>query len=348
MQPKESVRNMAPYNPPTSSRSDFIRLDFNENTSGCSPKVLQALRTITEKEFCMYPEYNELKNDIAKLNDIDKNKIIPTNAGDEGIMLVMNTFIEKGDDILLPTPTFAMFKFYAQLNDADIKEVQYNENLLFPIDNLLNKINEKTKMIILVNPNNPTGTSIKRDDIIRVLEKAKDSIVFLDEAYYDFTKNTCIDLIDKYQNLVILRSFSKAFGLGGLRLGYLISNKENIKIFQKVNSPYSISFIANKVLKAAIEDFDYVDNYVSQIMKNKEFLYNEFEKMNIKYYKGDANFFLADFGESYKIIYDKLKERGILLRDRNSYVKNTLRITVGTKKQCELLIKELNEIWMKR
>jgi histidinol-phosphate aminotransferase len=344
IRPKKSIEKMEPYSPPISSRCNFIRLDFNENFSGCSPFAIEVLKTITRDEVSMYPDYNELRNDIAKLNNIDPSKILPINAGDEGIMLMMNTFLEKNDKILLPTPTFAMFKFYAQINDANIVEVKYNEDLSFPIINLLEKIDDKTKLIILVNPNNPTGTSIKKEDIIRILNKAKNSIVFLDEAYFDFTKNTCIDLIDKYDNLVILRSFSKAYGLAGLRLGYLISCEDNIKIFQKVNSPYSISFIANKLLKAAIQDKDYVENYICEIKDNKNFLYEEFEKLKIKYFKGDANFFLADFGTNYNLVYQKLKENNILVRDRNTYVKNTLRITVGTKQQCKLLINILKKI----
>ena len=338
---------MAPYSPPTCSRSEYMRLDFNENTVGCSPKVIEALKTVTASELSMYPEYNELRKLIADFVKVDMSKIIPTNAGDEGIMLIMNTFVSKGDTVLLPTPTFAMFKFYAELNGANIKNVQYKPDLSFPTDEVLNAINENVKLIVLVNPNNPTGTSILRKDIIKILDKAKNSIVLLDEAYSEFTKETCVDLIDKYPNLVILRSFSKAFGLGGLRLGYLISNKENIELFQKVNSPYSITCLANKIVKAALEDYEYVENYVGEIITNKKYLYNELNKLGIKFYQGSANFFLVDFGLRYKTVYAGLKKLGILVRDRNSYVKNCLRITVGKKEQCEKLIEALKIILTK-
>lgn len=347
IKPKKTVQEMAPYYPPTSNRSNFIRLDFNENTIGCSPKVIEALKSVTANELCMYPDYQELRKLIADFNKVDILNIIPTNAGDEAIMLVMNTFIDKGDTILLPSPTFAMFKFYAQLNGANIKKIQYNDDFSFPINQLLNSITDEVRLIVLVNPNNPTGTSIDKKDIIKILDKAKKSIVLLDEAYYDFTQETCIELIETYPNLVILRSFSKAFGLGGLRLGYLISNKNNIEIFQKVNSPYSITSLATRIIKAALEDYDFVQDYVSEIKTNKEYLYQEFTRLNIKYYTGSANFFLADFGKNYKDVFNGLKENNILLRDRNSYVRNCLRITVGTKKQCELLIKFLERILLK-
>jgi len=341
---KKAVQEMAPYSPPTSSRSGKIRLDFNENTVGCSPKVIEALKKVTAEELSMYPEYDKLKKLVADFNKIDTSKIILTNAGDEGIMTVMNTFVDKGDKVVLPTPTFAMFKFYAQLNSAEIINVNYYKDLSFPIKEVLDAINDTIRLVVLVNPNNPTGTSIERKDIVSILDKVKQSIVLIDEAYYDFTNDSCIDLIDDYPNLVILRSFSKAYGLGGLRLGYLISNSKNIELFQKVNSPYSITSIAGVVVKAALDDYNYVDNYILMINQNKQYLYNEFDRLKIKYFKGSANFFLADFGKNYKFVYDELKKNNILLRDRNSYVKNCLRITIGTKDQCVELIKNLDKI----
>ena len=343
IKPRKSVELLAPYNPPLNKRSDFVRLDFNENTVGCSPKVLEALKSVTNEEISMYPDYTELRKLIANLNKIDPKCILPTNAGDEGIMLVLNTFVDKDEKIVLPSPTFAMFKFYSEIIGAKIVKVNYNKDLSFPINRVIDEIDSKTKIIVLVNPNNPTGTSILKEDIIEILKKAKDSIVLLDEAYFDFTGETCIDLINKFKNLIILRSFSKAYGLGGLRLGYLIANQEVISILQKVNSPYSITSLATRILKAAISDREFVKNYVNEIKQNKDYLCNELDKLNIKFYKGDANFLLVDYGKDYQKVNDWIKEYGILVRNRNSYVKNTLRITVGTKEQCENLIDSLKK-----
>ncbi|PIN97379.1 MAG: histidinol-phosphate transaminase, partial [Nitrosopumilus sp. CG10_big_fil_rev_8_21_14_0_10_33_7] len=179
---------MDEYIPPLEGRRGLLRLDFNENTLGPSPKVLEALRNMTDEDLAAYPEYLKFKKQLAAYLEINENKLLLTNATDEAINVVMQTYVEKGDEVILPVPTFAMFKFYAQAAAAKITEVLYSKNLSFPTEKVLKKISKKTKVIILCNPNNPTGTLIDKKDIVKVLEKAKNSIVMIDEAYNQFSK----------------------------------------------------------------------------------------------------------------------------------------------------------------
>ncbi|MEK6949855.1 MAG: histidinol-phosphate transaminase [Nanoarchaeota archaeon] len=343
IKPRKAVLEMDEYNPPTAGREDYIRLDFNENAEGCSQKALDALRKIKAGTLAAYPEYSKLTKELAKYCNVREDEILPTNATDEAIKTIIETYAEKGkDEIIIPTPTFAMFKFYAQLNEALIKEVLYNDDLSFPTSKVLNSINKKTKIVILVNPNNPTGTSIKDEDITKIIEKAKnnEALVFIDEAYWQFYGKTSIPLIKKYDNLIVTQTFSKAFGLAGLRLGYIVSNKENIKNMAKALSPYSVNAAAISCGLASLNDAEYANNYAKEVSESKKIIYDELEKLKIKYYPSDANFVLLKLGKNSGIFCRKMKESGILVRDRSSdpLLEGCVRITLGTKEQTKKLI----------
>lgn len=348
IKPRKAVMEMNEYNPPTSGREDYLRLDFNENTIGCSPKVIETLNKIKQGNLSVYPEYNRLRKALASYCNVDAEEVIPTNATDEAIKTIIETYIDRNkDEIIIPMPTFAMFKFYAQLNEAVIREVLYNANLSFPTDRVLSAINKNTKIVVLVNPNSPTGTSINDSDIIKIVEKAQrnDAVVMVDEAYCQFYGKTSIPLIKKYDNLIVTQTFSKAFGLAGLRLGYIISNKKNIKNIQKVLSPYSVNGVAVACAFAALKDQKYVKNYVKEVNESKKIFYNALDSLKIKYFKSDANFVLLSLGEDAGYFCKKLKEEGILVRDRgmDKLLDGCVRVTLGTKKQTAKLIGAMNK-----
>ncbi len=337
---------MEAYNPPIEGRGKMLRLDFNENTVGCSPKVIKALQRVTAAKLAMYPEYVKFKTLLAKNLGIKKNQLLLTNATDEAIKLIIDTFIERGDEAILPTPTFAMFKFYLSLREADVKEVLYNEDLSFPINKILNTISDKTKLVILVSPNNPTGTKIDRENIIKIVEKAKNAIVLIDEAYKEYLDESAVDLIERYENLVVVQTFSKAYGLAGLRLGYIISCDENIEYLQKANSPYSVNTLAMVAAEAALEDKEFVDSYVNEVSKSKSMLIKKLSELEIKTFPSYANFLVADFGVGCERIYRQLRNRGILVRNRSNYplLKNCLRIGIGTIEQTQRFLREIENI----
>lgn len=351
IKPRKAIEEMQEYNPPLEGRRGLLRLDFNENTIGCSPKVLEAINNIKEEEIASYPEYKKFKTKLANYLKIPPEKLMITNATDEAIMLIIQTYIEKGEEIILPIPTFAIFKFYAQLAEANIKEILYKNNLTFPTKKLLNAITKKTKLVILCNPNNPTGTLIEKKDIIKIIEKAQKSksLVLLDEAYYQYSGIECLDLINKYDNLIIIRTFSKAYGLSGLRLGYIISNEEIIKNLLKAGSPYSVNTVAMAAGAVAIEDEDYIRWYINQVKMAKKLIYEEFKKLKIKTYPTAANFLITRFPKRADEIEKKLREKGILVRNRSNYplLKDCLRIGIGTVKQTRELIDALKDILQK-
>jgi len=339
---------MEDYSPPTSGRENKLRLDFNENTIGCSPKVIQALRQVDANKLSVYPEYTKFMKKLASFLKINENELLLTNATDEAIQLVMNTFVEKGDEVIIPVPTFAMFKFYASLAEAKIKEVLYEEDLTYPIDSIINSISSKTKIVILVNPNNPTGTAILEKDILQIIQKAQDNdaLVLVDEAYYEFYGKSCLELIRKYENVIITRTFSKAYGLAGMRIGYIVANSKTMGFLEKAGSPYSINSLAVIAAEAALEDYRYMNDYVREVNENKSFVENELARLGIKTYSSEANFLIANFGNLCESIYERLKQKDILVRNRtkDQLLKNCLRIGIGTKKQCNQFIKTLKEI----
>ena len=349
IKPRKAVIEMNEYNPPTSGREGYLRLDFNENTVGCSPKAIETLKKIKQESLSVYPEYINFRKKLAEFLKVKFDEVIPTNATDEAIKTVIETYIEKGkDELVLPMPTFAMFKFYAQLNEAIIKEALYNDDLSFPTDRVLSAINKNTKIVVLVNPNSPTGTSINDRDIIKIIEKAKrnDAVVVIDEAYWQFYGKTSIPLIKKYGNLIVTQTFSKAFGLAGLRLGYIISSKNNIKNIQKALSPYSVNSVAVACAFAALEDQEHIKNYVKEVNESKKMLYKALDLLKIKYFKSDANFVLLSLGKNSAYFCKKLKEGGILVRDRSMdrLLNGCVRVTLGTREQTEKLIGAMNKI----
>jgi len=348
IKPRKSVEKMDSYKPPLEGRRGKLRLDFNENTVGCSPKVLEAIKNIKEEDIASYPEYSKFKKKLAENLKIEADQLMVNNATDEAIMVIIQTYIEKRDEVIIPTPTFAMFRFYAQLADAKIMEILYNANLTFPTKKVIDAITNKTKLVILCNPNNPTGTLIEKKDIVKLIEKAQktNTLVLIDEAYYQYSGMECLDLISKYDNLIIIRTFSKAYGMGGLRLGYAVSNKEIMKSLLKACSPYSVNTVAMIAASAAIDDVDYVKWYVGEVKEAKPLLYEALKKLKIKTYPTSGNFLIAKFPKMSKEIENRLKEKGILVRDRSSYplLKDCLRIGIGTVNQTKQLISALKEI----
>ncbi|MBW2980638.1 histidinol-phosphate transaminase [Candidatus Woesearchaeota archaeon] len=344
--PKKSVQKMKPYNPPLEGRRGLLRLDFNENTVGPSKKVLRALSKASKEEICAYPEYAEFKKKLAKYLQVKPTELALTNATDEAIKLVVDTYMEPNEEIIIPVPTFPMFRFYAEVAGAKISEVPYNKDLTFPTEQVIKKINKNTKIVVLVNPNSPTGTEIPKEDIIKIIKKAKNSIVLLDEAYIQFFKTSYKDLIKKYDNLIIIQTFSKAFGMGGLRLGYAITNEKNARNLLKANSPYSVNTLAVIAASAAIDNQRAVEKYVREVEKAREWFLRWLENYNIQYYPTKANFVLVNLGKRNKEIVRKLRRYGILVRDQSekALLKNCTRITIGTKKQMKKVLTVMEEL----
>ncbi len=338
---------MSSYNLPVSGRRGKLRLDFNENTVGPSFKVIKAIRNVSVDDFVIYPEYSVLREKIAVFYNLKKSNIIVTNGGDGGIRNLMDSFVEENGEVILVVPSFSMFKFYADLRGAKITEILFNKDLSFPVEKLLNEINSKTNLVVLCNPNNPTGSRIERKNIIEIIKKAEENncLVLVDEAYFDISKETVIDLINNYTNLVVLRSFSKGIGLAGLRIGFLASNRKIISVLLKTSSPYSVSSLSVVAVLEALKDKKHVDDYVSEVIKAREFTLNEFKKIGVRTFPSNANFFLAEFDNPNRVI-EKLREKKILVRSMSGFplIKNCVRVSVGTREQMKYFVSSLKEV----
>lgn len=346
--PKSNIKAMRPYSPPIEGRSSYTyRLDFNESVVGPPNEVIgDILDFIRSGRLHIYPEYGSLENDVAGFYGVKEEQAMVTNGSDQAIDVIIRTFAGKKDEVVIPTPSFAMFYQSAKVEGADIKEVLYNEDLSFPTEGVLDSIDANTRVVIICNPNNPTGTPVKASDIKEIVEKAGDSLVFIDEAYYDFNGQTSVDLIDDFENVVISRSFSKAFGLAALRAGCAISCEKNIGEMLKVRGPYDVNMCAKVGIQSAIRNYDKIKPYLREVMdESKPYLERELESLGFKVYPSSANFIVVRFGDGATKLSKKLKDSGVLVRDRSTYplLKGCVRVSVGTLEYSRHFISTLKE-----
>ena len=343
---KKSVREMSAYSAPMEGRANFRRFDFNESTIDPSPKVKEALKTFIDSgKLNTYPhDYFKVQKKIAEYVGVEEGCVRITDGADGAIEAIAFAYIENGDKVIIPTPSFGMFYIPAAIEGALIVKPEYGFNMEFPTEQVIGEIDEKTKLIIICNPNNPTGTPVKRGDIIRILENSKNAIVMLDEVYGEFTGESCIDLIKKYKNLLVIKSFSKAFALASLRVGYIISDPANILEINKVVAPYNVNQLGVMAAIASLEAIDYMKDYVKEVMtQSKPLLENYLRKKGFKFYNSTANFLLVEVGDSKKI-YDSLKEKGILVRPQKGRIESCVRISIGTLKDTKKFIEAFDEV----
>lgn len=341
--PKKSILNAEGYDVPLFLDECKLKLDLNENAMGPSPKVIEALQNITAKDIKYYPAYGEVINKLAKLNNVQPEMILPASGADEAINYVFDTFIEPDDTVLTVTPSFAMPKIYAKVIGCTYQEVNYTEKFNFPLDEILKNINDKTKLIIVTTPNNPTGEAISREYMLKILKAANGRYVLIDETYVNYAEESFIDLLESYPNILIMRSMSKDFGLAGLRFGYIIATKENINHIKKGLRPYSVNIAAVKAAIAALDDIEYLKYVVSQVKESKKILAEGLKEFAVKIYQSNANFLLIDFGEKADFIYKKLLNSGIKVKNfgKTQDLENCLRITLPSVKDSRFILDSL-------
>ncbi len=344
--PRPAVVRMAPYSPPSAGRAGKLRLDFNENTVGASPRVVEALRAYLDASaLTVYPEYEETKPVLARFFGVAGDEFILTNGTDEAIQVLVNTYVDDGGEVIVFHPSYAMYRFYSEVAGASIRDLAYREpDLAFPLEELLSTITPATRAILISNPNNPTGTGIGVDAIEQILDRATGAAVLIDEAYYEFSGVTALPLIARYPNLFVSRTFSKVYGMAAMRVGCLFSQSANVAFLHKAQSPYSVNMLAAVAARAAVDDPEYVRAYVSEALAAREAIYRGLDALGIAHYKSQANFVLFRAGERSIEIRDKLRERGVLVRDRSYEVAGCVRVTAGTREQAERFLRELEAV----
>jgi histidinol-phosphate aminotransferase len=345
--PRRAVLDMAPYHPPTGARRNKLRLDFNENTVGAPAHVIDFIkRYLTAADLSMYPEYTNALEDLSKHFGVSEAELTLTNGTDEAIHLLIGTYVEEGDEVLMLRPSYAMYKFYSQLGGANIQELDYRpETFAFPLEELLDKITPSTRAVLVSNPNNPTGTGINLAAIEKILKKATHAAVLIDEAYYEFSGVTALGLLSRYSNLFVSRTFSKVYGMAAMRCGCLFSQAGNMAHVRKAQSPYSVNAVAVMAARIAVQDRKFVEDYVLEVLTARELLYVGLEHLNIPYTESQANFVLMHMGDRCIPVRDELRSRGVLTRDRSYEIPGALRVTVGTRDQIRRFLDELEQIW---
>jgi histidinol-phosphate aminotransferase len=350
LEARRVVRNLNAYKPPLAGRIG-LRLDFNESTVGCSPRVLARLRALDAELLARYPEREPAEKEVASFLGLDPAQVLLTNGVDEAIHLLCSAYLDAGDEALVVVPTFAMYTIFAQAEGARVVEVRAGSNFTFPTKELLAQLSPRTRLVAVANPNNPTGAAVARDVLMEIARAAPQAAVLVDEAYFEFHGETLLDRIfiertGKIENLFVARTFSKAYGLAGLRIGILVGEARQMAMVRRVASPYSVNAAALAVLPEALRDQEYVARYVAQVRANREKLQQELGRLGLHYWPSHANFVLVRIGSANVEFVRALRDRGILVRDRHTDpgCEGCVRLTVGTDDHTQFLIDALRDV----
>jgi histidinol-phosphate aminotransferase len=330
--------------------AEVIKLASNENPLGCSPRVKQALSD-TIDEACLYPDASnyELKHTIAEGLGVKPSEVFCGTGSDLLIRVICSTFINPGDESIMAEVTFSRYDAATKLMGGKSVVVPMKNHGL-DLDKMVDSITDRTKIIWLCNPNNPTGTIFKKTDLERIIDIIPENvIVIMDEAYIEYVTDKeypdTLSLLHKYPNMVILRTFSKAYGLASLRCGYGIANEELVNYFNTVIGPFDVNLFAQNAAVAALQDKEYL-KFVQQTNKlGREYLYKEFQKLGLHYIETNANFIMVRTRLDDKIVFNELLKKGIIIRPGYLLgMPGWMRVTIGTKSQNEKFISALTEV----
>ncbi len=346
--PRKEVEALNPYSAPLEGRRNLLRLDFNENTIGPSPVVMQALREISREEISIYPEYSGLKENLVRnlkkqkpSININSSEVGIFNGVDAAINAIFHAYGNHKEVMLTTSPTFGYYTPCAQMRGMEITSIPYEGmDFQYPFNKVCEFIVQNNPKILLIcNPNNPTGTRLNPERIIDITKLSSKTLVVVDELYEAFTGDSVLPFVNfqKISNLIVLRSLSKTAGLAGLRIGFAIGNSEVINIVNRVTGPYDVNSFAVTAAFAALKDQSYIDSYVKEVLKARNWLTTKLEKYNVKHHIGGGNYFLL-WPKSGPIETEKrLKISGILVRsmDQKINLKGSLRVSIGTIEQME-------------
>jgi histidinol-phosphate aminotransferase len=341
---RQSILNRRTYEPPGEGRADKVRLDFNENTAGCSPAVVRALSKLSPKQLAMYPEYERGTRRLAEYFSVQPGELLLTNGGDDALRLFFDAFVDSGSSVVICEPTFPMYRYWGEVAGATIEALRYGPAMEFPLESVLNAMSARPRAVFLCNPNNPTGTLLPKDTIETILKAATHTAIVVDEAYVEFSGVTVVPEIQKYPQLFVARTFSKAAGLAGLRLGAVIACAESLAILRRATAPFPVNVAALTAAEAAVGDPQTMKRYVRDILRMRTWFEKELKKLGVRTYPSAGNFVLADFGPSGPEMCRRLEEKGILLRERSKEIgPGFVRVSIGTKAEMERLVRLIQQ-----
>ena len=332
---------------------DGLRLHLNENTAGCSPNVARVLGELTREHAALYPDYELAIDAAARHFGISRDNLVLTNGLDDGIMLAALVTLRGAPAIdpyeaIVVQPAFDMYAACVEAMGGRIVDVLPQQDFFFPLQRLQQALTARTRIIFLTNPNNPTGLSIPRSSVAAVAAAAPQALIFLDEAYADFSGQTMVSdaATGRIPNLVVGRTFAKAFGLAGLRVGALVSSAAMLAPIRRAVLPYTLNAFAAAALPAAINDREYYEWYLEEVRESKRLLYDTLARAGVRFWPRDGNFVLACFGDDLARVVAGLAGRGINIRDRSRDpgCAGCARITAGVLDHTRRLIAALEEV----
>ena len=331
---------------------DGLRLHQNENTGGCSPRVLDALRALRADQIGVYPPYRATLEACARHFGVDADSLLLTNGLDEGIFAVAVTLLAPSPDgtiheALVPQPAFEIFEFDTSNVGGRTIRVMPRPGFVFALDEVLAAVTPRTRVVFLTNPNNPTGVSMAMADIRAIAGRVPaGAIVLVDEAYADFAGRSFVPELGAFPNVIVGRTFSKAHGLAGLRLGALLGNPALLNPLRRALPVYRINLAAVVAVQAALEDPDHVRDYLRQVQESKTLLYAACERLGLVYWKSDANFVLVRTGEHTDAVLSTALARGVYLRDRSREpgCEGCIRITTGIVEHTRRALAVMDEV----
>ena len=330
------------------TRFDYLRLDKNERTSSFQKSLINFIKKkLNTNHLSTYPEVEKLYNSLAKFLGISKNMLVITAGSDIAIKNCFELFAKKNKKIITLSPTFAMIDIYSKLFQLNQIKITYDKNLNLDVKKIIKNINKKICLIVIANPNSPTGTIIEKKQLIEIINKAnkKDIPILLDEAYFGFYKFSYMKFIKKFKNLIIVRTFSKAFGLAGIRAGYIVANSNIAQNLYKFKPMYEINSFAILVLNLILKSKNFFNGYVKETLKGKKYLEKKLKILKINYLKTYGNFIHLDLGKKRNFFIKIFKENKILAQ-KGPGVKgydSFLRITLGPKKDMKRVTSLLNK-----
>ncbi len=327
---------------------EVIKLASNENPLGPSPRAIAAIKKCAQG-VNRYPDSQGfyLKRKLAKTSGVAAGEIVLGNGSDELIDVIIKTFVEPDENIVTADTTFLEYKIIAEVNSRKVISVPL-KYFKYDLEAMKKKIDKKTKLVFIANPNNPTGTYVTKYELQDFMSGLPQQlVVVLDEAY-----DTFIDVIDfpnsrglVNKNVIILKTFSKAYGLAGLRLGYAIANSEFVSYMERVRQPFNVNSLAQAAGIAALDDKKFLEKSRKLVLEGKDYLCSFLKKMGVPYVPSVANFILLDVGRDGLAVFNQLLKIGVIVRDMRQYgLKNFIRVTIGTKKENERFIKALKKI----
>ncbi|MGH9398596.1 MAG: pyridoxal phosphate-dependent aminotransferase [Terriglobia bacterium] len=343
---RKAVEQVEEYRPQPEGRAGLLRLDLNENTVGCPPGLVRALRRVMTPAWCaVYPEYETSRNALAQYFGVSPEELIVTNGVDDSIMMICDTFVDPGDALVIPSPTFSIFQFFHEVSGGKTRAVRYDREARLPIGKLI-AAGKRARWMALANPNNPTGTMFPPEDLGALLKALPGTVVLVDEAYFDFSGVTILPWIRRFPNLIVSRTFSKAFGLAALRIGLMFADRGLTGLMRRIHAAYAVNALAAAAAAEAIHFADPVAHYAGAVRLNRERFCRELDRMRIRYIPSSANFVLIRVGPRAQEVVERLRKQGILVRgwSGDSQLKHCVRITIGAALQMRLMADALSHL----